>query len=36
VEEGEDGYAFRFSKNQAIKFLHGTQAEYGEATEVKR
>jgi hypothetical protein len=31
----EEGYAFRFSKNQAIEFLHGTQAEYGEATEIK-
>jgi hypothetical protein len=32
----EEGYAFRFSKDQAIEFLYGTQAEYGEATEVKR
>lgn len=31
----EEGYAFRFSKNQAIEFLYGTQAEYGEATEIK-
>jgi hypothetical protein len=30
----EEGYAFRFSKNQAIEFLHGTQAEYGEAIEL--